>query len=140
MKPTMHMTHMTHMTQRMVRLRRLKVMASIGVLAHELQDPQPIFFEVALQMIEATLQPDAQSIQGVLDYRQVRQIIHEEVARGHVFLVEALVDRVAIRLLAMSLVANVRVGVFKPQAFDDCDEVGIEVFVENKLKRDTISE
>ena len=114
-------------TDRIVRLRRLKVMASIGVLAHELQDPQPIFFDVQLQLQRAPLEPNAQSIQGVLDYRQVRQIIHDEVARGHVFLVEALVDRVAIQLLSMPLVANVRVGVFKPQAFDDCDEVGIEV-------------
>ena len=130
-------------TKRLIRLRRLKVMASIGVLAHELQDPQPIYFDIEMQLRAAALEPDAQSIQGVLDYRQVRQIIHDEVARGHVFLVEALVDRVAIQLLAMPLVANVRVGVFKPQAFDDCDEVGIEVYVEavnaeNSLNRDTM--
>ena len=130
-------------TKRLIRLRRLKVMASIGVLAHELQDPQTIYFDIEMQLLAAALEPDAQSIQGVLDYRQVRQIIHDEVARGHVFLVEALVDRVAIQLLAMPLVANVRVGVFKPQAFDDCDEVGIEVYVEavsaeNSLNRDTI--
>jgi 7,8-dihydroneopterin aldolase/epimerase/oxygenase len=117
-------------TERVIRLQRLKVMASIGVLAHELNTSQPVLFDAELVLSRANLQPDATRIDSVLDYRQVRSIIFEEAQHHHIALVEALVDRVAIRLLQLDKVISVRLAAYKPQAFDDCDAVGIEVFVQ----------
>jgi 7,8-dihydroneopterin aldolase/epimerase/oxygenase len=117
-------------TERVIRLQRLKVMTSIGVLAHELNTAQPVLFDAELILSRAQLQPDAVRIDGVLDYRQVRSIIIEEAQRQHIALVEALVDRIAVRLLQLDKVICVRLAAYKPQAFDDCDEVGIEVFVQ----------
>jgi 7,8-dihydroneopterin aldolase/epimerase/oxygenase len=116
--------------ERVIRLQRLKVMASIGVLAHELTTMQAVLFDAELVLSRAGLQPDATRIDSVLDYRQVRSIIIEEAQRQHIALVEALVDRIAVRLLQMEKVISVRLAAYKPQAFDDCDAVGVEVFVQ----------
>jgi 7,8-dihydroneopterin aldolase/epimerase/oxygenase len=117
-------------SERVIRLRRLKVMASIGVLAHELNASQPVLFDAELVLSRTNLQPSATRIDSVLDYRQVRSIIIEEAQRNHIALVEALVDRIAVRLLQIDKVISVRLAAYKPQAFDDCDEVGIEVYVQ----------
>lgn len=117
-------------TERVIRLQGLKVMASIGVLTHELNASQPVLFNAELVLSRNALQPTATRIDGVLDYRQVRSIIIEEAQRGHVALVEALVDRISLRLLKMDKVISVRLAAYKPQAFDDCEQVGVEVFVQ----------
>jgi 7,8-dihydroneopterin aldolase/epimerase/oxygenase len=106
------------------------VQASIGVLDHELSRLQPLVFDIELALAHTELMPTETNIQHVLDYREVRQIAQTEAALGHTYLVEALVDRVAQRLLALPNVASVRIGAYKPDAFDDCDEVGVQVFVQ----------
>ncbi len=116
--------------RRTIRLKRLTVMASIGVLAHELNASQPVVFDAELELSDTQLAPQSTRIDTVLDYRQVRSIIIEEAQLGHIALVEALVDRIAQRLLQIERVATVRVAAYKPQAFDDCAEVGVEVFVQ----------
>jgi 7,8-dihydroneopterin aldolase/epimerase/oxygenase len=113
---------------RKIHVRRLKVSASIGILAHELTTHQTVYFDVELDLLPDSLKPEAVQIADVLDYRSVRNIVQQEAQTGHVYLVEALVDRIVLRLLGMPNVQSVRVGAFKPEAFDDCQEVGVSVF------------
>jgi 7,8-dihydroneopterin aldolase/epimerase/oxygenase len=116
--------------QRLIHVRRLQVQASIGVLEHELSQLQALVFDIELALAHTELMPHETNIQQVLDYRQVREIAQAEAARGHTYLVEALVDRVAQRLIDLPNVASVRIGAYKPEAFSDCGEVGVEVFVQ----------
>jgi 7,8-dihydroneopterin aldolase/epimerase/oxygenase len=117
--------------KRVIHVKRLQVQGSIGVLQHELKQLQPLFFDIEITLRQAHFAPDQTDIHQVLDYRQVRAIAQEEVQRGHTYLVEALVDRVAKRLLDLNNVALVRVAAFKPDAFADCAEVGVEVIAQH---------
>ncbi len=113
--------------QRVIHVRRLRVHASVGVLKHEHEALQPIIFDIELTQSDAHFNPNAVLIDRVLDYRQVRDIVKSESTREHVLLVEALVDRIAHKLMEFSLVRVAKVAAFKTQAFDDCDEVGVEI-------------
>jgi 7,8-dihydroneopterin aldolase/epimerase/oxygenase len=116
-----------YVAQRVIHVRRLRVHASVGVLKHEYEALQPIIFDIELTQGDAHFNPHAVHIDRVLDYRQVREIVKAESTREHVLLVEALVDRIAHKLMEFSLVRVAKVAAFKTQAFDDCDEVGVEV-------------
>jgi 7,8-dihydroneopterin aldolase/epimerase/oxygenase len=116
--------------QRLIHVKRLQVQASVGVLNHELNQTQPLVFDIELALAHTELKPSETDIHHVLDYRQVREIAQQEALRGHTYLVEALVDRVVQRLLELPNVATVRVAAFKPDAFADCFEVGVEVLVQ----------
>jgi 7,8-dihydroneopterin aldolase/epimerase/oxygenase len=121
------MVNTTLSAQRVIHIRRLRVHASIGVLKHEHESLQPIIFDIELTQGDAHFNPNAVLIDRVLDYRLVREIVKAESTREHVLLVEALVDRIARKLMEFSLVSVAKVAAFKTQAFDDCDEVGVEV-------------
>ncbi len=116
-------------SQRLIHIRRLQLQASIGILQHEINQLQPLVFDIEITLEQTQLMPSQTSISHVLDYREVRAIAQEEAQTGHTYLVEALVDRVAMRLLALANVASVKVAAFKPDAFADCAEVGVEVIV-----------
>ena len=58
----------------------------------------------------------------------MKQSVAQCVARGHIHLQETLCDSIAAHLLAHDAVRAVRVRTEKPDAYPDCDAVGVEVF------------
>ncbi len=108
-------------------LERLKLHARVGILEHELKEPQLLIVTLMVELPRAPLMPTSDDIDRVLDYRHLRNVALEESARGHDKLLETLTGRIVQRLLAYAQVGRAVVRVEKPAIFDDCDSVGIEV-------------
>lgn len=112
-------------TQRIF-FKRLALDARIGILEHELRQTQPLHIDAEIDILE-TQAIDDNDINSVLDYRKIRQIILEEATRKHIHLVEALGEMISVRLLAeFAEITRVQLRISKPQAFSDCEGVGIE--------------
>nr|WP_322027823.1 dihydroneopterin aldolase [Burkholderia sp. BCC1977] len=99
----------------------LRFDATLGVLSHEHEAPQPIAVDVDLNLGTQPLLPQDDDILNVLDYRVVRQIIIDECTSGHVNLLETLIGKVARRLLCVPGVLGVRVKITKLEIFEDCE-------------------
>jgi dihydroneopterin aldolase len=110
----------------------LRVLAQVGVLAHEIGAPQPVLISLSVDMPGAPLIPARDEMSQVLDYRQLRELAKAEAEREHTHLLETLAGRIAQRALQLPGVAAVRVRVAKPQVFDDCDAVSVEVQTHSK--------
>jgi dihydroneopterin aldolase len=108
----------------------LRVLAQVGVLAHEFGAPQPVMISLAVDMPDAPLIPARDEMSQVLDYRQLRELAKAEAEREHTHLLETLAGRIAQRALQLPGVAAARVRVAKPQVFADCDTVSVEVHVD----------
>lgn len=115
--------------RRVVFLRGLELQARLGVHAHEKAAPQRIRLGVELlvgdESAPASVGPDA--LHRVVDYQRLVELAREEVAAGHVLLVETLAERIAAAALDDPRVERVRVTVEKPDAFADVDSVGVVV-------------
>jgi dihydroneopterin aldolase len=99
----------------------LRFDASLGILAHEKTEPQPIQVDAELNMGLQPLNPKDDDITHVLDYRKVRAIIIDECTAEHVNLLETLIGKLANRLLQLPGVVGVRVRIAKLEIFDDCE-------------------
>ena len=108
-------------------LDKLRVMASVGILDHELQSRQPLLLSIELQRPQDPALQPADDVLHVLDYRLLRDIAKEESEGAHVNMLETLAGRIAARLSALRGAATVRVRVTKPNIFPDCDGVSVEV-------------
>ena len=104
----------------------LRFNASLGILEHEKNQPQPIQVDAELNLGTQPLTPSDDDISHVLDYRKVRAIIIGECTDGHVNLLESLIGKLAHRLMLLPGVVGVRVKIAKLEIFDDC-EVAIRV-------------
>jgi len=107
--------------QQVLHLSGLRFAASLGVLAHERQAPQPIQVDAQLHLGRQPLEPRDDDIGHVLDYRKVRQIIIDECTADHVNLLESLIGKLSARLLRLPGVVGVRVKIAKLEIFDDCE-------------------
>ena len=114
---------------RTITLEGLRVLAMVGVLPHELHQPQPVAITLSVDLPNAPTVPERDDMSQVLDYRDLRELAREEAARAHTHLLETLAGRIAERALALPGVAAARVRVAKPQVFADCDVVSVEVLV-----------
>ena len=112
---------------RTITIESLRVLAQVGVLAHELGAPQPVLISLAVDMPDAPLVPERDDMSQVLDYRQLRELAKAEAEREHTHLLETLAGRIAQRALSLPGVMVARVRVAKPQVFADCDVVSVEV-------------
>ena len=110
----------THGQQRL-QLDGLRFDASLGILKHERQAPQPIQVDAELNFGPQPLLPCDDDIYHVLDYRRVRQIIIDECTAEHVNLLETLIGKLCQRLLGLPGVIGVRVRITKLEIFDDCE-------------------
>ena len=99
----------------------LRFNASLGVLAQEIDSPQPILVDAELNMGSQPLLPRDDEILNVLDYRKVRQAIIEECNAVHVNLLETMIGKLCNRLMGMPGVLGVRVKIAKLEIFDDCE-------------------
>ncbi len=99
----------------------LRFAASLGVLEHEIDAPQPIMVDAELNMGSQPLLPRDDEIRNVLDYRKVRTIIIEECTAVHINLLETMIGKVCDRLMDLPGVQGVRVKIAKLEIFDDCE-------------------
>lgn len=105
----------------------LKVLASIGILEHELSSKQPLLISMSVDMASAPVLPSCDEVTQVLDYRRLRDIGIREAQSSHINMLETLAGRIATSLLALPGVDSSRVRVAKPNVFPDCDGVAVEV-------------
>lgn len=116
----------TASSNQILTLTGLRFNASLGILEHEINKPQPIQVDAELNQGSQPLRHPDEDISNVLDYRKVRQIIIDECTAEHVNLLESLIGKVAQRLMQLPGVVGVRVKIAKLEIFDDC-EVAIRV-------------
>ena len=99
----------------------LRFSASLGILAHERTQPQPIQVDAELNQGRQPLLPHDDNIGHVLDYRKVRKIIIDECTATHINLLETLIGKVTTRLMQLPGVIGARVKIAKLEIFDDCE-------------------
>lgn len=107
--------------QQSLTLTGLRFDATLGILAHERDNTQPIQVDAELNLGAQPLKPHDDDIKHVLDYRKVRQIIIDECTAEHVNLLESLIGKLSQRLLQLPGVLGVRVKIAKLEIFDDCE-------------------
>jgi len=106
---------------RTLSLSGLRFKANLGILAHEIDAPQPIQVDAELNLGSQDLLPSDDDISHVLDYRKFRQIIINECTAEHVNLLETLIGKLSHRLMLLPGVIGVRVKIAKLEIFDDCE-------------------
>ena len=106
---------------RTLSLSGLRFKANLGILAHEIDAPQPIQVDAELTLGAQDLLPSDDDISHVLDYRKFRQIIINECTAEHVNLLETLIGKLSHRLMQLPGVIGVRVKIAKLEIFDDCE-------------------
>lgn len=112
---------------RRVFLRNFSVMSNIGVHDFEKRGEQRVLFNVELYVPLAESTPTQDQLDEVVDYDFIRETIVQRVAQGHTQLQETLCDEIAQTLLAHPKVRAVQVSTQKPDVYQDCDSVGVEV-------------
>jgi dihydroneopterin aldolase len=94
-----------------VTLRAMRFHTRIGVLPHEAEIAQSIEVDVSVW----TSRPDiAHGREGVIDYRELYDLVSAIVANGHIRYLEDLADRVALEALEIPGVSRVAIKVRKP--------------------------
>ena len=115
-------------TCRRVFLRDYEVWINIGVHEFEKKGEQRVLVNIDLFVSLAETTPHADRLEEVVDYDFMRNTVAARMAQGHIHLQETLCDAIAAHLLAHDSVRAVRVSTEKPDAYPDCDAVGVEVF------------
>jgi len=109
-------------------LRNYEVNINIGVHDFEKRGEQRVIINVDLYIPLASSTPVADKLNEVVDYDFIRSTIAQRVSRGHIHLQETLCDDVARMMLEHPNVLAVRVSTEKPDVYEDCDAVGVEIF------------
>ena len=97
--------------QYVVTLQAMRFHTRIGVLPHEAEIAQSIEVDVSVWVARSDL---AHGSEGVVDYREIYDLVGAIVANGHIRYLEDLADRVVQGALDMTGVARVSVKVRKP--------------------------
>lgn len=108
-------------------LRNFQVMSHIGVHDFEKKAQQRVIFNVELYIPLAVSLPVHDELSEVVDYDFIRETIESRIAQGHIQLQETLCDDIARLLLEHPKVRAVRISTEKPDVYQDCDAVGVEV-------------
>lgn len=105
-------------------IRDLELLARIGIHGHEQGMPQPVRINVE---IEAEATPRKDSVEEVVDYETIANMIREIIASGHINLAETLAERIANACLSDKRVSKVRVRVDKLHALQGAEAAGVEI-------------
>ena len=116
-----HADSLTPSGNQTLTLTGLRFDASLGILEHEKNAPQPIQVDAELNLGPQPLLPRDDDISNVLDYRKVRKIIIDECTAEHVNLLESLIGKLSHRLMQLHGVKGVRVKIAKLEIFEDCE-------------------
>ena len=96
-----HADSLTPSGKQTLTLTGLRFDASLGILEHEKNAPQPIQVDAELNLGPQPLLPRDDDISNVLDYRKVRKIIIDECTAEHVNLLESLIGKLSSRLMQL---------------------------------------
>lgn len=97
--------------QHIVTLHAMRFHTHIGVLPHEAEIAQSIEVDASVWVTRADT---AHGSEGILDYRQLYDLVAGVVGTGHIRYLEDLVEHVAAKALEMNGVTRVKVSVRKP--------------------------
>lgn len=111
---------------RHVFVRDLEVETEIGIHPHERHVAQRIIVNVDLAVSETPVK-DTDRYSDVVCYDHVVARVRRFAEEGHVNLVETMAERIAAACLEDSRVLSARVRIEKPDIFEDCRSVGIEI-------------
>lgn len=104
----------------------LHINASVGMLEHERLARQPLIIYGEFET-DASTPIDDKNIDTVLDYRQLRSALINDIANAHTDLLETLTERCLSTIMRdFDMVSYAKIRICKPQAFDDIDAVCIE--------------
>jgi dihydroneopterin aldolase len=95
-----------------VRLDAMRFHTRVGVLPHEAELAQSLEVDVSAWVSRPD---DARGGEGILDYRQLYDVVAGVVAAGHILYLESVVSQIADRTLQMAGVNRVVVSARKPQ-------------------------
>ncbi|WP_005878264.1 dihydroneopterin aldolase [Oxalobacter paraformigenes] len=109
-------------------LRNYEVPVKIGVHDFEKKGAQRLLINVDLYIPLTLSTPVNDQLAEVVDYSFIRDTLSERTSKGHINLQETLCDDVARLLLAHPHVFAVRVSSEKPDVYEDCESIGVEVF------------
>ncbi len=126
--PTAHWSEPLTLHCRRLFLRNYDAQIRIGAHDAEKRAPQRVRFNVDIYVLLRDSCPKQDSLDEVVDYDLIRSTIIARTARGHLDLQETLCDDVANALLQHPKVCAVRVSTEKPDAYADCEAVGVEIF------------
>lgn len=115
-----------HERQYRIVVKDLVLMCSVGAYPHERLKPQRVRFNVDLG-VRWPARPLDDTLENVVNYKDVTDGIRAIVAEGHINLVETLAERIADMCLADSRVLDARIGVTKLDVEHDADGIGIEI-------------
>jgi dihydroneopterin aldolase len=111
---------------RHVFVRDLTIETEIGINPSEQFVPQRIIVNVDLAVRDIPVQ-FTDRYNDVVCYDQVAARVRALAAEGHVNLVETMAERIASICLEDPRVITARVRIEKPDVFDDCRSVGVEI-------------
>ncbi len=114
-------------TTRKVHISGLKLDAEIGVYDHEYDRKQPLIIDVEIG-VRPPSDVDSESFDDVLCYHRFTESIRAIVNAGHIGLVETLGERICKIGLDHPLVLDIRVRISKPDAIEDAQSVGVEIY------------
>ena len=117
---------------RRIFLKGFQVQASIGFHSHETLARQRIVIDVDLYIARAQAPIARDQIEEVLDYDFLRDEIKAITMNRHFNLQETLAETIADRVLERPLVQLVRVQIQKPDVYEDCESLGVEVLRRQK--------
>src|SRR5699024_5496232 len=105
----------------------LVVQARIGILEHEKCAPQPLHINAEFEVI-AQHAADDNELPSVLDYRWLRESMLSVWTHGHVRLLEALIERMATRMVnEFAGVQRLQISLGKSTVSADGGAVGITI-------------
>lgn len=104
----------------------LTLPAFIGMFAHEYDAPQPIRFDVTVDITPLT-GADEPDTDNIVRYDHIVADIKEILAAGHIDLVETLAEDIAKTCLSYNRAQQVCVTVAKPAAFEEAAAVGVRI-------------
>jgi dihydroneopterin aldolase/2-amino-4-hydroxy-6-hydroxymethyldihydropteridine diphosphokinase len=95
----------------MVTLKSMAFHTRIGALPHESELAQSIEIDVSVWVERPE---GAEGPEGIVDYRELYDLVAEVVDDGHIHYLETLAERIAASILVIVQVMRVRVSVRKP--------------------------
>jgi 7,8-dihydroneopterin aldolase/epimerase/oxygenase len=113
---------------RRIFLRNIEINMNIGVHDFEKHAQQRVIVNVDLYVSLEKTTPKDDELAEVVDYDFVRNSIVQIISQGHIQLQETLCDEIIKRMLQHPLVMAVRISTEKPDVYEDCQGVGVEVY------------
>ncbi len=105
----------------------LKLSASIGIHPAEKEKKQIVNVNLEVYINKNNSSSENDDINDVLDYDQIREGITKIVSSKHFFLQETLIDEIADFCCAIKNVKMTKINISKPEAYQNCKAVGIEL-------------